>query len=205
MKSNAEFQQAHALDDSLNSDDQQFIDACLAGDTEAFGRLVERHQDRLCNTLFNVLGSTEDARDVAQESFVQAFNKLDTFQGRSAFYTWLYRIAMNTAVTYRRKHRRGTISIEASRERIGSEPVDARPDNQPDQQMEAAERQALVRTALSEISIEYRTVLVLKEMEGLKYEEIAEIVNCPIGTVRSRIHRARNDLRERLRILLKED
>ena len=191
--------------DAVSEDDHQLIDACLAGRTEAFDRLVMRYQDRLYNTLLKMLGSADDARDIAQDAWVHAFQKLATFRGNSAFYSWLFRIAFNAAVSEKRKHRHPTASLDASRERTGHEPPDARPDGHPSHPMELAERQMLVQTALAQLSDEYRTVLVLKEMEDLKYEEIADMVGCPIGTVRSRIHRARGELREKLRILFRDD
>jgi RNA polymerase sigma-70 factor (ECF subfamily) len=188
----------------VSTDDQHLIQECLAGRTEAFGRLVLRYQDRLYNTLVNVLGSADDARDVAQDAFVHAFTKLGTFRGHSAFYSWLFRIAMNAAISQKRKTRRVPVSVEAAREQAGVEPSDTHLDNHPSHSLETSERQAAVRAALAELSEEYRTVLVLKEMEGLKYEEIAEIVGCPIGTVRSRIHRARYELRCKLEPWLRD-
>ena len=182
--------------------DTELIADCLGGDTEAFGHLVLRYQDRLCHSLTTMLGSAEDARDVAQEAFIQAFQKLESFRGRSAFYSWLFRIALNSAVNQHRKHRRTPVSIEAAREASGAEPADTHPTSHPAYAMESSERQSLVRTALAELPPEYRTALVLKEMEGLKYEEIAAIIECPIGTVRSRIHRARLELRAKLQQLL---
>lgn len=184
--------------------DQELIDLCLGGRTEEFGRLVERYQNRLFTTLVSLLGSAEDARDVAQDAFVNAFQKLHTFRGRSAFYSWLFRIALNSAVSYQRKQHRVLVSIEAARETSGLEPVSTHPETDPGFAMDVSERQALVRAALAELPEEYRTVLVLKEVDDLKYEEIAEIVDCPIGTVRSRIHRARLELRAKLEILLKQ-
>jgi RNA polymerase sigma-70 factor (ECF subfamily) len=144
------------------------------------------------------LGSAEDAQDACQDTFLIAYQKLHTFGGRSAFYSWLFRIAFNTAISRKRKKSRVMSSIDAAREQSGEEPLDPRDDLQPGVPLEVAERQHMVRLALDELSEEFRTVLVLKEMEGLKYEEIAEIVDCPIGTVRSRIHRAREELRQRL-------
>lgn len=188
----------------MDTDEQQLIAECLSGQTEAFGRLVVRYQDRLYNTLVQMLGSADDARDVAQDAFVHAFQKLGTFRGNSAFYSWLFRIAVNAAVTRKRKDRRKMASIEVARESSGTEPIDSHPGSEPSYPLEVAERQAVVRQALAGLSEEYRTVLVLKEMEGLKYEEIAEIVGCPIGTVRSRIHRARSEMREKLEAVLKE-
>jgi RNA polymerase sigma-70 factor (ECF subfamily) len=188
----------------VSTDDQHLINECLSGRTEAFGQLVVRYQDRLHNTLVKILGSSDDARDAAQDAFVQAFEKLATFQGTAAFYSWLFRIAMNAAVTQKRRTRRKVGSIDASRDHGGFEPLDSHPSSRPSHSLELSERQAEVRAALMELSEEFRTVLVLKEMEGLKYEEIAEIIGCPVGTVRSRIHRARSELREKLRSLLSD-
>jgi RNA polymerase sigma-70 factor (ECF subfamily) len=189
---------------AVNAEDHKLIEECLSGRTDAFGELVLRYQDRLYNTLVRMVGSTDEARDVAQESFVHAFTKLDTFRGESQFYSWLFRIAYNAAVSRQRK-RHKSASLDAARDAGGLEPADGRPESVPSHAMERSERQAQVRDALGELSEEYRTVLVLKEIDGLKYEEIAEIVGCPIGTVRSRIHRARAELREKLRLLLRDE
>jgi RNA polymerase sigma-70 factor (ECF subfamily) len=189
----------------VSSDEKLLIRECLDGRTEAFGKLVVRYQDRLYNTLFRILGSAEDAQDVAQDAFAHAFLKLKTFQGNAAFYSWLFRIALNAAASRQRKFKRRTASIDAARERFGQEPADPRPASRPAHASETAEQQALVQGALAQLQPEFRTALVLKEIDGLKYEEIAAIVGCPIGTVRSRIHRARTELRERLAELLRED
>lgn len=178
--------------------DQHLIDNCLAGQAEAFGQLVERYQHRLYGSLVHVTGSTEQAQDIAQDAFVHAFEKLSTFRGQSAFYSWLFRIALNAAVSARRKTRRVTGSVDAMREATGEEPVDGRASSAPDYAADVDDRQRLVRRALAQLPEEYRTALVLKEMDDLKYEEIAEILGVPLGTVRSRIHRARQELRSRL-------
>lgn len=182
----------------VNASDQTLIDRCLEGQTDAFGELVTRYQDRLYATLVNMLGSVHDARDASQEAFVLAFQKLETFRRESAFYSWLFRIAYNAAVSRHRKTRRETGSVEAARAASGREPTDERPQADPAHDLHTAERQTLVQSALSELAEEYRTVIVLREMEGLSYEQIAELVDVPIGTVRSRIHRARTELREKL-------
>jgi RNA polymerase sigma-70 factor, ECF subfamily len=191
--------------DAVNTEDQRLIDECLAGRTDAFDQLVVRYQDRLYNTLVRIVGSADEARDVAQDAWVHAFHKLETFRGDSAFYSWLFRIAFNAAVTAKRKARRMSASLDAARDLAGREIADGRKDGQPSHPLELAERQELVKAAVAQLPEEYRTVLVLKEMEDLKYEEIAKIVGCPVGTVRSRIHRARAELRERLRGLFQEE
>lgn len=186
----------------VTSSDSELIERCLAGETDAFGVLVERYQDRLFNTLLRSAGSPEAASEIAQQAFVRAFHKLESFQGRSAFYSWLFRIAMNALISSKRRERRQGASLDRVRETSGEEPLDNRRESLPSHQMELSEDQRLVRRALDELSEEYRTCLVLKEIEGLKYEEIADIVGCPVGTVRSRIHRARHELREKLERLL---
>ena len=189
----------------MNSNDLELINQCLAGRTEAFGKLVLRHQDRLFRTLVSLLGSDEDARDVAQEAFVLAFQKLGTFRGDSAFYSWLFRIAFNASMSHKRKRRHATTSMDAAREQAGIEPLDDRSAGRPpSHSLEVREQQNLVQQALAELTDDYRTVLVLKELEGRKYQEIAEIIGCPIGTVRSRIHRAREEMREKLKGVVRD-
>jgi len=185
----------HASRDDSAVADAQLIGRTLAGEPAAFGELVLRYQDRLYNSLVRLLGSAEDARDAVQDAFVQAFVKLDTFRGSSAFYTWLYRIAFNTAMSHARR-KRPTRSLDEERTDRGREPVDVQPT--PDARLDTSERAVQVQRALAELSAEHREVIVLREMDGCKYEEIAEILELPVGTVRSRLFRARLELRDRL-------
>ncbi len=175
--------------------ENQLIDTALAGDTAAFGELVQRHQDRLYNAMVHVMGSTEEARDVVQDAFVQAYTKLATFHRTAAFYTWLYRIAFNLSISRRRKHH-PTESIERNREISGHEPMDPAA---PTDRLEHEERAQQVRQALSMLSDEHRSILVLRDIDDRAYEDIAEILDVPVGTVRSRLHRARMQLREQLK------
>jgi RNA polymerase sigma-70 factor (ECF subfamily) len=181
------------------SDDAPLIAATLAGDTAAFGRLVGLYQDRLYNSLLRVVGSAEDAGDIVQDAFVQAFVKLDTFRGSSLFYTWLYRIAFNLAMSRARRERK-TASLDGMKALVGSEPVDGQP--APDANLEQREDIEMLHAALAELSTEYRTILVLREIDGCRYEEIAEILDLPVGTVRSRLFRARMALRDELSLRL---
>ena len=186
------------------NDDAQLISQALAGQTSAFGQLVEKYHDRLYNTVVHVAGNAEDAKDVVQEAFVQAFLKLESFQGAIAFYTWLYRIAFNVAATHRR--RRGAMraaeqAAVADGQMRGSEGPSQAADA-PSDRLERDERCRQVRYAISQLPEEYRVVLVLREMEGYCYETIAEVLDLPVGTVRSRLHRARLQLREQLREVL---
>jgi RNA polymerase sigma-70 factor (ECF subfamily) len=185
------------------NDDAQLIDATLSGESAAFGQLVQKYQERLYNTMVHVVGSRDDARDVVQDAFVQAYLKLESFQRNSAFYTWLYRIAFNVAASHCRR-KRPAASVEQAREAAGHEPVDGRAG--PHQRLEEEERRRQVRQAIAALGEEYRVVLVLREIDGCSYEAIAEVLDLPIGTVRSRLHRARMQLREMLRgaLLLEE-
>ncbi|MCC6126412.1 MAG: sigma-70 family RNA polymerase sigma factor [Pirellulales bacterium] len=178
------------------SDDLELIAEILKGRTAAFENLVRKYQDRLFNSVAYMVGNVEDARDIVQEAFVQAFLNLRTFQGTSAFYTWLYRIAFNVAATERRR-KRPKISVERGRDRTGREPIDGQPG--PAERVEREERGRRVRQGLSQLSEEHRAVLVLREIDGCRYETIAEILGLPIGTIRSRLHRARLELREELK------
>ncbi len=186
----------------MKNDDDQLIDQSLQGDTTAFGQLVCCYQDRLFNTVVHLTGSREEAEDVVQDAFVQAFVKLNTFQGNSAFYTWLYRIAFNTAIS-RRRRKRVQSSTDQAREQTGDEPVDT--GDAPSDRMERQERAAQVQTALNGLSEEHRSILILREMEGCCYESISEILDLPIGTVRSRLHRARLQLRDQLKEVMQSN
>jgi RNA polymerase sigma-70 factor, ECF subfamily len=181
------------------SDDAQLIDQALHGQSEAFGQLVLKYQDRLFNTVFHVVGHAEDARDIVQEALVQAFLKLDSFRRESAFYTWLYRIAFNLAASQRRR-RRPAASLDSLREAGTMEPTDNEDD--PAENLERQERCRQVRRAIGQLAEEYRSVLVLREIDGCCYETIAEVLDLPLNTVRSRLHRARLQLKEELREVL---
>ena len=194
----------------MTSDDRALIDQCLAGDSDAFGSLMQRYQDRLYGTLVHLLGSPQDALDVAQDAFLLAYKNLASFRGDSAFYSWLFRIAHNAAVSFRRRERSRSgggpkQSIDHGRDVYGDEPADSSPAADPSSEMVTDERRRVVQAALAELPEDYRTVLVLKEMDGLRYDEIADMIGCPIGTVRSRIHRARSELKDKLSRALKSE
>lgn len=187
--------------DAATDDDATLIARSCNGDRTAFGQLVDRYQDRLYGSLLRMTGNAEDAQDLAQETFVQAYLKLNTFGGRSAFYTWLYRIAFNRSVSRARKRRERT-SLDTLRESTGVDPVD--PNATPDAPTQAAERSRLLHAALGTLADEYRRVIVLRELEGFDYQQIAEVLGVPIGTVRSRLFRARLQLKEKLAGVLGE-
>ena len=186
----------------MSADDQRLIVECLRGDPAAFGVLVRRYQDRLYNTVFRLVGNAEDAQDVVQEAFLNAYQSLGGFKGDSLFFTWLYRIAVNAAISFKRK-RRVVIPIDAARGVVsgvprGVEPPDPSELSRPGHALEQEEQERRIQRALNRLSPEHRAVLILKDMEGQKYETMAEILQVPIGTIRSRLHRARLELRELL-------
>jgi RNA polymerase sigma-70 factor, ECF subfamily len=182
----------------VSADDHRLIAACLGGDSSAFGELVRRYQDRLFHTVYRLVENPEDAQDVVQETFLSAYQSLEGFKGDALLFTWLYRIAVNTAISLRRK-RKATVSIEAGRNgQQAIEPADLSEESRPGHSLERAEREQRVQRALARLSPEHRAVLVMKDMEGQKYETMAELLGVPIGTIRSRLHRARLELRELL-------
>lgn len=182
----------------MNTDDRRLIAECLAGHTPAFGALVRRYQDRLYNAVLRVADNPEDAADVVQEAFLNAYQSLNSFKGDAEFFTWLYRIAFNAAISLRRK-RKAVVSLDGgSDEKGAAEPEDRSEYVRVGAALERSEEDAKLMAALGRLSPEHRVVLVLKDLEGQKYEDIAAVLDVPIGTVRSRLHRARLELRELL-------
>lgn len=175
--------------------DAELISASCAGSTEAFTRLVRRYENRLFRSMAQALASRDDAQDICQDAFVRVWEKLPTFRQESSFYSWLFRIAFNIAVTQRRRSRVRPSSLDDANERTGFEVSEM---SDPARGLQVTERQRAVQQALAELSEEYRLVLVLKEMDELSYDEIAGVLGCPLGTIRSRIHRARAELKTRL-------
>lgn len=178
-------------------DDERLITECLRGRTAAFGELVRRYQDRLFNSVYRLVDNADDAQDVVQEAFLNAYQALDSFKGGSLFFTWLYRIAFNTAVSMKRKQK-AVLRIESGRAEAAGpgEPLDPSEESRPGFALEQAEQGQRIQHALARLSTEHRAVLVMKDMEGMKYEDIARILDVPIGTIRSRLHRARLELRD---------
>lgn len=183
-------------------DDTQLVAATLDGDNQSFGILVQRYQDRLFNTLLRFTGSRHDASDLVQDAFVQALTKLSSFRGDSQFYTWLYRIAMNLSLSQRRR-KRPVASVDAAKEQVGEEPIDEVAG--PETDLLRQERAQLVQQALLRLGEEHRQILVLREMESLSYDQIGEILSVPVGTVRSRLFRARMQLKEHLQTMLHDE
>lgn len=185
-------------------DDKSLIDACRAGNREAFGVLVTRYQDRLYPTIFRLTGCADEARDLLQDAFLRAFEKLDRFHGESTFYTWIYRIAVNLALSGRRR-RKPVLRLNHDADSAPLDPAYDSAESDPSAPLQRAERDRMIQDALNALAADHRAVVVMKEFDGLQYEEIAAMLEIPIGTVRSRLHRARCELRVRLRSLVDED
>lgn len=180
----------------MSNTDQQIIDEVLAGKVASFEVLVRKYQDRLFNTLVHVTGDSHEAEEVVQDAMLKAYSKLSTFRGNSQFYTWLYRIAFNVAISKKRK-KKPKVSLDEMQSSVGLDPESqAAP---PTQTVEIEERANQVQNALGKLAEEFRTVLVLREMEDCDYETISSMLDIPVGTVRSRLHRARTMMREILR------
>jgi RNA polymerase sigma-70 factor (ECF subfamily) len=172
------------------------------GDPAAFGELVLRHQDRAFNLAFRLTGNREDAADAVQEAFLKAYRGMPSFRRQSSFYTWLFRIVVNEVRSRRRSgsSRRPSFSLDAAG---GRDPADAPaglrsngPD--PSEQASLAERRQIVEEALQSLEFDQRAIIALRDIEGRDYAEIAEVLGCPQGTVKSRLHRARMALKDAL-------
>ena len=190
------------------NDESTLIDQSLRGDSGAFGQLVQIHQDRLYNAIVHLAGDRGEAEDIVQEAFLQAYLKLASFQRQSAFYTWLYRIAINTAKNYLvALGRRAPTTTEFDNEDAENfeEAEGLRDSATPESELHGKQIAATVNRAMEALPEDLRKAITLREIEGLTYEEIAAVMNCPIGTVRSRIFRARDAIAAELRPLLDTD
>ena len=175
------------------------IQLALTGQQDAFGQLIRKYQNRLYNGMVHVIRCDAEAEDIVQDAFVLAFTRLSTFKGNSQFYTWLYRIAYNVAIT-RLRRKKPTVSLDGKEE--GTKLDFAGNAAAPDERLQGQERATQLMDALGRLSEEHRSILVLREMEDLDYEAISEILDLPIGTVRSRLHRARSQLKEQLELIM---
>ena len=188
--------------------DAVLVERAKAGDRTAFEMLVVKYQRRIERLIGRMVRDVDIVPDIAQETFIRAYRALPQFRGESAFYTWLYRIAVNTAKKTLMEMKRDPIVTESARAGRDDDDDQARPDSEPsdaatpDAVLASKQIAAAVNFAVEALSEELRQAITLREIEGLSYEEIAALMNCPIGTVRSRIFRAREAIAARLRPLL---
>jgi RNA polymerase sigma-70 factor (ECF subfamily) len=176
-------------------DDSELITLCLAGDRDAFDALVARHYRALYNMIYRMLGNSEDAADLTQEAFVRIYTRLETFQLDRSFLAWARTIASNLSIDFLR--RRGTPAVSLD-ERIeaGEQHADLGPGVSPEDQLEMAEDSRRVLAAVQQLPERQRAVLVLRHIEGLKLEEIAETLRMPLGTVKTMLFRGREAVRK---------
>lgn len=189
--------------------DHERVARAQDGDRTAFDELVLAYQDRIYNLVYRMVNDADEALDLAQESFVKAFQALPRFRRDARFSTWIYRIAVNTCLS---RHRRKAVHkhhqplsldgpIRTGQGELSPDPGDTT--LEPRRESERRETIAAVQATIASLDVEHRTVILLRDMEGYSYEEIQDILGCPIGTVRSRLHRARAELGRRLKRQLK--
>jgi RNA polymerase sigma-70 factor (ECF subfamily) len=184
-------------DGIMNTTDRQLIEETLQGRTSAYGELVRRHQNRLFTAMLYMTNCHSEAEDVTQEAFLYAFRHLNAFHGKSEFYTWIYRIAVRRALTGRRRRRPQTSAPDDS---IFTDLASDRDDPQRPMQLEESFQQ--LSRAIAELDEQQRAVVILRDYEGFDGPTVAGMLGIPEGTVRSRLHRARNQLRRQLKDLV---
>lgn len=213
MTAGRESEETAELHQEVLAEERAVVERVLAGDTEEYRVLVDRYQHRALAVAIGIVGNRDDAEDLVQHSFLKAYSNLASFRGQSSFYTWLYRILYNLSIDLSRKaYRRSEmqveegVSIEAIASRVGGDPEQYMGHVVgPEEAFNRAEMREAFSEALEELSPEHRSVLMLREIEGLSYAEISETVGCTKGTVMSRLHHARKRMQARLRELLSFD
>ena len=185
--------------------DNQLVERVLQNDTRAFTLLVLRYQHKVLGLIGRFVKDPHEAEDVAQEAFLKAYRALPSFRGDSAFYTWLYRIAVNTAKNYlvSRGRRPPSTDVDMDDAELVDDTSSLRDVETPDATMEREDLQRIINQAIEDLPEESRTAFTLRQFSGLSYEDITEIMDCPVGTVRSRIFRAREAIDKRIKEVLR--
>lgn len=181
--------------------DAALVRAAREGDADAYGALVEQYQDRIYSLVLGYAPDREDALDLTQEIFVKAYRGLSGFRSDSGFYTWLYRIAVRHCIDFRRRRQRRGETVALDGEILGEmgfEPVDTAPGSDPERMLMSRSLRGAIQKGLHALAEPFRTAVVLHDVEGLAQDEIARIMGCPLGTVKSRIQRGRAHLRRSL-------
>jgi len=186
-------------------EDAALVDRCRRGDMQAFGVLVTKYQDRLFNMVYRMCGRRADAEELAQEAFLKALQNLPRFRGQCRFYTWLFRIAANLTISHRRRSGRLTFQSLTQSDKFDGTQAEAltaavarRRTPGPREAAVAVETSEIVAAALAELDDEFRLIVILRDIEDMDYAQIAEVLDVPAGTVKSRLHRARLMLKEKL-------
>ncbi len=190
---------------TLVFEDEALVDRCRKGDMQAFGLLVAKYQDRILNMIHRMCGRWADAEELAQETFLKALERIGQFRGSSGFYTWLFRIAANLTISHRRRAGRinfnslsGPDDMDGTQADALTAELSARRNPAPHAAAEAAEEHRRVYEALEGLEDDFRLVVVLRDIEEMDYSQIAKVLELPVGTVKSRLHRARCMLKEKL-------
>ena len=186
--------------------DSELVLKSQQGDVRAFDELVERYHDRIYGLAYNMLSNREDAEDLTQEIFVKAFEALPRFKGKSLFYTWLYRIAINKTINYRKKRNRNrALSLDQFDQEIKSDDIyqDLTAKGSPLRNINLTELQERLNASLQKLSDKHRTVMIMHDMQGIPHEEIAKVVGASSGTVRSRLFYARKQMQMELSEFMK--
>lgn len=194
-----------ASSETAADSDQVLVSRVQNGDVGAFDHLVRKYRERLFGIIYNLTSNREDAADLTQEAFIKAFSSINRFQGKSAFFTWLYRIGVNTALSHLKRNRfRRFFSLENIQEEGSNAQVleTLAAKHKSEKGALLNELQEKLNEAMQKLSPKHRTVVVLFEIEGLSHQEIAEIVGCSVGTVRSRLHYAKQQLQADLKHFL---
>ncbi|MFQ6096540.1 MAG: RNA polymerase sigma factor [Armatimonadota bacterium] len=190
--------------ESAGTADGVLVDRAKEGDVRAFEALAERHKDKIHNSIARLCGDPQEAQDLTQEVFVRAFTSIRRFRGASSFQTWLYRIATNMCVDTHRRRKRSEVEafsldepVATQQGEVGREIPD--PAAQPEEAAQREELQREVMRAINGLSPKLRPVVILFDIQGLTYEEVAQVLQCPVGTIKSRLFNARMQLRQKLR------
>ena len=186
--------------------DQELVQRVQAGDKNAFDVLIMKYQQRIINVITGFVHDPVEAQDVAQEAFVKAYRAIPNFRGDSAFYTWLYRIAINTSKNHltARARRPPTSDVDAADATNVYDAPELKEFETPESNLVSDELEQAIHQAIDELQEDTATAIKLREFEGMSYEEISEAMECPIGTVRSRIFRARESIEQRIQTVMGE-
>jgi RNA polymerase sigma-70 factor (ECF subfamily) len=187
--------------------DHELVTRAQQGSEKAYRELLGRFQRPVFSIIYRMIRDREQAEDLAQETFVRVFNNIDRYDPRYKFSSWIFKIATNLTIDHIRRKELDTVSIDGSRNAVTAEQIEATsitiasPDENPEELLEAKELGEEIESAISKLRPEYRAAILLRHVDGREYQEIAEILSLPLGTVKTYIHRGRNELREQLQHL----
>lgn len=180
-------------------EERKLIKKAKSGDQQAFGILLSNHETRMYNIAYRMMGNTEDAMDMVQEAMIKVYRSLDRFEGNAQLGTWLYRVTTNTCLDeLRRRKLRQAVSLEERQERGAPSPVDHTYEK-PEETVERRERHQVLQHAIEQLTPEHQAAIVLRDIQGMSYQQAAKVMDCPVGTMKSRVSRARLALREELK------